>query len=60
MGIIIPTLPLFALSLGASETLAGVVVSMAPIGRLLFSVPAGNAVNVLGEKRAIQVQLMAS
>eukprot|EP01045_Picozoa_sp_COSAG04_P023501 COSAG04_NODE_2799_length_3563_cov_2.128753_2_plen_273_part_00 len=58
MGIIGPTLPLFALSLGASEGVTGIVVSTVALGRLSFSVPGGQLVGRIGEKRAIQLGLM--
>ena len=58
MGIIGPTLPLFALSLGASEGVTGIVVSTVALGRLSFSVPGGQLVGRIGEKRAIQLGLL--
>jgi MFS family permease len=58
MGIIGPVLPLFVLSLGASEALAGLVVSTVAAGRLSFSVPGGQLVGRIGEKRAIQLGLL--
>ena len=58
MGIIGPVLPLFVLSLGATEALTGIVVSTVAAGRLSFSVPGGQLVGRIGEKRAIQFGLL--
>ena len=58
MGIIGPVLPLFVLSLGATEALTGIVVSTVAAGRLAFSVPGGQLVGRIGEKRTIQFGLM--
>jgi hypothetical protein len=58
MGIIGPVLPLFVLSLGATEALTGIVVSTVAAGRLSFSVPGGKLVGKVGEKKAIQFGLL--
>ena len=58
MGIIGPVLPLFVLSLGATEALTGIVVSTVAAGRLSFSVPGGQLVGQVGEKRTIQLGLL--
>ena len=58
MGIIGPVLPLFVLSLGATEALTGIVVSTVAAGRLSFSVPGGQLVGKIGEKRTIQLGLL--
>lgn len=58
MGIIVPVLPLFVLSLGQTEAVAGLVVSTVAVGRLSFSVPGGRLVGIFGEKRTIQLGLL--
>ncbi len=58
MGIIGPVLPLFVLSLGATEAITGIVVSTVAAGRLSFSMPGGQLVGRVGEKRAIQFGLL--
>jgi MFS family permease len=52
-GLILPVLPLFALSFDASYGLVGLVLAARGIGNLLFDVPAGMAVRRFGVKRTM-------
>jgi len=49
-GAVLPIIPLFALDLGASVAMAGVVVGMRGLGLMAFDVPGGVAVSRFGDK----------
>jgi MFS family permease len=49
-GAVLPIIPLFALELGASAAVAGLVVGMRGLGLMLFDVPSGVAVSRFGDK----------
>ena len=58
LGISLPVLPLFILELGTSEAATGAAVSALGLGRMLWSVPAGRLVSLVGEKRSVQLGLL--
>lgn len=49
-GAVLPVIPLFALELGASAAMAGVVVGMRGLGLMLLDIPSGFAVTRFGDK----------
>ena len=54
-GLILPVLPLFALSFDASYSMVGLVLAARGLGNLAFDVPAGMAVRRLGVRRSMIV-----
>jgi MFS family permease len=54
-GAVLPVVALTAVSLGASTALAGVIVALQGIGRMVFNIPAGRLVDGLGERRAMAI-----
>ena len=52
-GAVLPIIPLFALELGASVAMAGVVVGMRGLGLMLFDLPSGVVVSRFGDKGAM-------
>lgn len=52
-GATIPVVALLALELGASPAVAGLIVALRGLGRMLFDLPAGVLVARIGEKRAM-------
>jgi MFS family permease len=52
-GAVLPVIPLFALELGASVAMAGVVVGMRGLGLMLFDLPSGVVVSRFGDKGAM-------
>ncbi len=58
-GAVLPTIPLFAESLGASVALAAVVVGMRGMGTMVFDVPAGVLVSKFGDRYAMVIGTLA-
>lgn len=54
-GAVIPFIPLLAKDLGASNASASFVVGLTGIGMMLFDIPAGVLMSVLGERAALMV-----
>ena len=54
-GAVIPIIPLFALDLGSSIAVAGLIVAFRNVGQLIFDVPAGIAVSKWGDKGVMVV-----
>src|SRR4051794_24923953 len=54
-GILLPTLPLFALDFDVSFGVAGLVVAAASIGTLIADVPAGIVLSRVGLKRTMLI-----
>lgn len=52
-GAVIPVIPLFAMGLGASVAVAGLIVSFRGLGTMLFDIPAGFLVSRFGERWAM-------
>jgi MFS family permease len=52
-GAVLPIIPLFALELGASVAVAGMVVGMRGLGLMLFDLPSGVVVSRFGDKGAM-------
>lgn len=54
-GMILPVMPLFALSFDVSYAMVGVLLAAEGVGNLLFDVPAGPLVRHLGRKRSMLI-----
>lgn len=54
-GIVAPAIPVFARSFGVSSALAGAVISVFAVMRLVMAAPAGRLVNRFGERRVLAV-----
>jgi MFS family permease len=52
-GAVIPIIPLYAMDLGASVAVAGLIVSLRGFGTMLFDIPAGFLVSRFGERWAM-------
>jgi MFS family permease len=52
-GAVIPVIPLYAMDLGASVAVAGLIVSLRGFGTMLFDIPAGFLVSRFGERWAM-------
>lgn len=52
-GLVLPVLPLFALSLDASYAMVGLVLAARGLGNLAFDVPSGMVVRRLGVRRSM-------
>ncbi len=58
-GAVIPTIPQFADSLGASVAMAAVIVGLRGVGTMLFDIPAGVMVGQFGERWSMVVGTLA-
>ncbi len=52
-GLIVPVTPIYAQTFGVNDAAIGLVVSIYGLGRMLFSVPVGQAADRFGRKRVI-------
>jgi len=54
-GLVLPIMPLFALSFEVSYAMVGVLLAAEGVGNLLFDIPAGTLVARLGRKRSMMI-----